>query len=616
MTKLCSSLIGVGCVGLLALQGCGNVCGDDGFAWQQKDNPACQVASNSETESNSNSQTESASETESASAPTESSMSQTESASDTDSGNSNTEGGGQHCADADGDGHGDPNNCMDEPFPGSVPNNDDCDDTDPNTFPGSAELDSTTACMTDADGDGYGEDMPTKPGVIPGTDCDDSNPDTFPGSAELDDPNACMQDEDGDGYGDEMPSDPDVIPGSDCDDGSGFTFPGSAPNDDPEACMTDEDDDDYGDDNPGPGVDPGTDCADFDPVEHMDCTGCEPGGAECNGDNLEQCNAEGTDFEIIPCEFGCDDNGEKCWDALTVDAGSSFCIDPNQDIQLDAMAMGGDGNYTWDWTPPAGLSDPTIPNPMAMPNGMTDYTVTVTDGEGNMASDSVSVFVKNQVLPFDPDVCEIYDFPYDALINDPDPDWQFDDQTQTLCQQGNAKASALFCGWTLDNATINGRFRVNTATDDDWVGFMWGIQDTDHFYVFTWKQAGQMATTCGLVPFAVPGGMQVKRINVLDPMLTPLECPDIHAPNDTLNSTLLLSVDQFTTMGWADNTEYVFDLTHLATGDMTIVVRNAMNMQVVAMANFQDTTYPSGQFGMYTKSQEDACFAGFEVDCQ
>jgi hypothetical protein len=217
-------------------------------------------------------------------------------------------------------------------------------------------------------------------------------------------------------------------------------------------------------------------------------------------------------------------------------------------------------------------------------------------------------------LPFDPNVCTIYDFPYDANIGDPNPDWQFDNNTQTLCQQSNAKASALFCGWTLDNATINGRFRVNTAADDDWVGFMWGIQDTDHFYVFTWKQAGQQSTTCGPAPFAVPGGMQVKRIGVADPNV-PLACPDVHAPNDTANSVLLQSVDQFTTMGWADNTEYVFDLTHLANGDMTIVVRNAMNNQVIAMTTFNDTTYPNGQFGMYTKSQEDACFAGFEVDC-
>ena len=33
----------------------------------------------------------------------------------------------------------------------------DCDDLDPFTFPGSAENDSATSCMRDADGDGYGE---------------------------------------------------------------------------------------------------------------------------------------------------------------------------------------------------------------------------------------------------------------------------------------------------------------------------------------------------------------------------------------------------------------------------------------------------------------------------
>ena len=59
----------------------------------------------------------------------------------------------------------------------------DCNDNDPNTYPGAALEDSDTACMTDADGDGYGdanldEDSP----VEPGTDCDDSDPDINPGN--------------------------------------------------------------------------------------------------------------------------------------------------------------------------------------------------------------------------------------------------------------------------------------------------------------------------------------------------------------------------------------------------------------------------------------------------
>jgi hypothetical protein len=40
------------------------------------------------------------------------------------------------------------------------------------TFPGSAELESATECMTDVDGDGYGSASPAK-GVTPGSDCND-----------------------------------------------------------------------------------------------------------------------------------------------------------------------------------------------------------------------------------------------------------------------------------------------------------------------------------------------------------------------------------------------------------------------------------------------------------
>ncbi len=537
MLRLGSALFGVGCFGLLSLQGCGTVCGDDGLAWTQKDNPACQAAGQTNTESNSG--TESDSGTESASNsnsnPTEGTATETNSNSNSNSesnsnSNSNSESDtdatGPWCEDKDGDGFGDPTSCMPEMFPGSVPNSDDCDDGNPNTFPGSAESDSPTACMQDDDDDGYG------------------------------------------------------------------------------------------DDNPGPGVDPGTDCADYDPVQHVECTGCEPGSAACVGDELQACNAEGTDYVATPCAFGCDDVGEQCWGALTVEAGPSVCIDPDQMIQLGAVAMGGDGNYSYDWTPPDGLSDPAIADPSATPMGLTEYTINVSDGEGNMASDTVSVFLKNQSLSLDPDLCTIYNFPFEQVIGDPAPDWQWNDQTKTLCQAVNAKASALFCGWELDNATITGSFGVNTADDDDWVGFMWGIQDTDHFYLFTWKQAAQTPyASCDNVPLNVPTGMMVKRIAVADGNLLPLSCHDLHEEADTANSAVLKTTADFYAMGWEDNTQYTFELTHQADGNMTIVVRRADNNNVVAMTSFMDTTYAKGQFGMYTKSQISACFNDFTVSC-
>ncbi|MCE1202364.1 MAG: C25 family cysteine peptidase [Bacteroidia bacterium] len=47
---------------------------------------------------------------------------------------------------------------------------------------------------------------------------------------------------------------------------------------------------------------------------------------------------------------------------------------------LNAHASGGNGNYTYTWSPTTGLSNPTIANPVATPTETTTYTVTVNDG--------------------------------------------------------------------------------------------------------------------------------------------------------------------------------------------------------------------------------------------
>jgi hypothetical protein len=55
--------------------------------------------------------------------------------------------------------------------------------------------------------------------------------------------------------------------------------------------------------------------------------------------------------------------------------------------QLMVTATGGTGNYTYLWTPAAGLSDPTIQNPTASPSETTTYTVEVNDGSSSISAD-------------------------------------------------------------------------------------------------------------------------------------------------------------------------------------------------------------------------------------
>ena len=167
----------------------------------------------------------------------------------------------------------------------------DCDDDDEDAFPGSAELESETDCLRDADGDGWGDADAVG---FPGTDCDDTDPDLFPGAAPEDSEDACLRDLDGDGWGDALAD----FPGTDCDDSDEFTFPGAAPEDSEEDCLTDADLDGFGDEA---GLYPGTDCDDADAAIH-------PHAEEVCDDLVDDdCDGDLDDLDVCLEAEGCRD---------------------------------------------------------------------------------------------------------------------------------------------------------------------------------------------------------------------------------------------------------------------------------------------------------------------
>ncbi len=263
------------------------------------------------------------------------------------------------CRDLDGDGY-----CLYE----------DCDDTDAATYPGAAELDSTTACMTDADGDGYGDDRPAS-GVTAGSDCDDSDAAISPSATEgvgdgvdqdCDGTEVCYADSDDDGdtdgstftstdtdcvdAGEGTASDPDT----DCDATNADTYPGAAELDSTSACMTDADSDGYGDDRPASGVTAGTDCNDADATIHPGAT--EGVGDEvdqdCDGVELCYADADGDGFSdgstVLSDDLDCEGEGEAdrgapltdCddGDASVSPAGWEICDEADRDEDCDGLA--------------------------------------------------------------------------------------------------------------------------------------------------------------------------------------------------------------------------------------------------------------------------------------
>ena len=153
--------------------------------------------------------------------------------------------------DVDGDGQRIPN------FDGT-----DCDGDDPWTHTGAAEVEDASACMTDADEDGWGEVSPGA-GVTEGTDCNDSDASEYPGAVAEATGGECMTDADGDGYGDRTARAP-YDAGEDCNDSDASEYPGAVAEATGGECMTDADGDGLGDFDAAPPYDAGSDCDDSD----------------------------------------------------------------------------------------------------------------------------------------------------------------------------------------------------------------------------------------------------------------------------------------------------------------------------------------------------------------
>ncbi|MFZ4522302.1 MAG: T9SS type A sorting domain-containing protein [Bacteroidales bacterium] len=78
--------------------------------------------------------------------------------------------------------------------------------------------------------------------------------------------------------------------------------------------------------------------------------------------------------------------------AATVSATpAAICL--GQSSQLNVLVQGGTSPFTYAWTPAAGLSDPTISNPVATPGTSTIYRVLVTDNAAHTAVDSTNIVV-------------------------------------------------------------------------------------------------------------------------------------------------------------------------------------------------------------------------------
>ncbi len=231
------------------------------------------------------------------------------------------------------------------------------------------------------------------------------------------------------------------------------------------------------------------------------------------------------------------------------------------------------------------------------------FTLTVIEPVGNRPPVITSVPVtETTVSPSvagDPQIIDLGTWSVVELANtrDPSPVWVLDDDNTSVTQTLNAEASVFLGDFELSNSRIEGTFRVNTTVDDDLIGFVFGYQDSQHFYLFDWKQGTQNVP--GLLQLQ---GMTVRRIDAPTPLDNREDLAQTFGNGDR-------SVTLFhNSVAWNSFVDYQWIL-EFHPGQFTITVKQGQS--IVESITIADDRYSNGLFGFYNRSQGGVNYKGF-----
>lgn len=172
--------------------------------------------------------------------------------------------------------------------------------------------------------------------------------------------------------------------------------------------------------------------------------------------------------------------------------------------------------------------------------------------------------------------------------------WNVAGDGNSVTQTINGNPTFFLNPTAFIDKSFDGTFRVNDTGDDDYIGFVFGWQSINSFYLFDWKKGLQDGSQPGFTLAYVTGGSTA-----------------IPFANHHLNQTgyQVLATSTGTGKGWAANTNYTFKLTY-----------NTNSFKIEVNGNtifYYGGTYSEGKFGFYNYSQASVVYSGFtEAEAQ
>lgn len=177
--------------------------------------------------------------------------------------------------------------------------------------------------------------------------------------------------------------------------------------------------------------------------------------------------------------------------------------------------------------------------------------------------------------------------------------WTVAADKNSVTQSVNGSPTIFYSDYLAFGNQLSGTIRVNTTSDDDFIGFVVGFDpgellgaSTD-FLLIDWKQTDQNSAgfaNAGLALSHVTKGL-----------------PDgngawAHDPN--FGVTELARGLNLHDTGWLDNTLYTFDIAYTAS-NIKVWVDGVLEFDV-------DGSFTNGRFGFYNYSQQNVTYAGIQ----